>query len=357
MLRFSPQHMILSAALLMTSMSGCSKQEQISPANDTRAPRVEKFSSGPVTVTLTFTPPTVRLDRETLLSINISTPTNITATLPAIESRLQGFSVAGAYDRQPETRKDRLTIERHVRLTPKIAPRYRISPMAITWTRFGDSREQWFPTRSVVLESEPLVKDTPSTLAGPQSPYWIYPDPLTILTYLGIAIGTLSLLYFAWRLFRRFRRAIILKRMSPRERALFELAELLDRGLIAKDRVKDFYFELTMIVRCYIERAHAIRAPEQTTEEFLIAVSKDPRFSREVVMQLRSFLNAADLVKYAAYRPERQSVDEAITTAKTYIVTDSDTNPSLPEPRTLKPPSPPANHPPSTIPSPPHEPR
>ncbi len=355
MFRFPPTQRILGAALLTAILSGCNKQEFTAPANDTHSPRVEEFSSGPVSATLTFTPPIVRLDRETLLSIRISSPSNVTATLPPIESRVQGFSVAGAYDRQPETRAGRLISERHVRLTPQIAPRYRIAPMAITWTRFGDPREQWFPTRAVILESEPLVKETPSSLAGPKSPFWIYPDPLTILAYSGITIGILCLLYLAWRLVHRFRRAIILKRMSPRERALFELAELLDRDLITKDRVKDFYFELTMIVRCYIERAHAIRAPEQTTEEFLSAVSNDPRFSREVVLQLRSFLNAADLVKYAAFRPDRQSVDHAITTAKTYIVTDSDTKPSLPEPRTLNPPSP-INHSPSTIPPPPPSP-
>lgn len=317
--------------VLSILLSGCANSTRdTSPPLDTGSPRVEESASGPVSSTLTFTPPVVRLDRETLLTIRITSPTSITARLPPVESRIQGFTVAGAYDRQPETRDGKTIVERHVRLAPMIAPRYRVAPMPITWARPGDPREQWFPTRPVILESEPLVRDLPSNLAGPRSAIWIYPDPLTVFSYLGVALALLLLVYMAWRLFRRFRRAIILKRMSPRERALFELAELLDRGLIAKDRVKEFYFELTMIVRCYIERAHTVRAPEQTTEEFLDAVSKDSRFSQEVVRQLRAFLNAADLVKYAAFRPDQQTVDSAISTARRYIETDSSHIPEHP---------------------------
>jgi hypothetical protein len=76
-------------------------------------------------------------------------------------------------------------------------------------------------------------------------------------------------------------------------------------------------------VRCYIERAHAVRAPEQTTEEFLAAVSRDSRFGPAVVERLRAFLRAADLVKYAAQRPEPAAVDQAVATARSYVETDA----------------------------------
>jgi len=120
-------------------------------------------------------------------------------------------------------------------------------------------------------------------------------------------------------------RAVKLRRMSPRERALYELAELLARDLLGREQIKDFYFELTMIVRAYIERAHTIRAPEQTTEEFLLAVSRDSRFSPAVVGQLRTFLQAADMVKYAAFRPDQPTVNQALSTARNYIETDAET--------------------------------
>ncbi len=315
----------LSALLLLAVAAGCGCREPAPPAAAPRSPRIETFSSGPVTATLTINPSAVRLDQDTLLTLRVVSPSNVTAALPTLESRIEGFVVAGAYDRQPESRDGRITRERHVQLTPRIAARYRIAPMPIVWTRTGEKGEQWFPTRSILLETEPLAKETPSALAAPRSPFHVPPDPATLLAYAGGILLFLALAYLAWRLLRRVHRAIQLKRMSPRERALFELNELLQRRLIEKNKVKEFYFELTMIVRCYIERAHAIRAPEQTTEEFLNAVGSDTRFPASVVSRLRAFLSAADLVKYAAFRPDPATVEQATSTARTYIETDSST--------------------------------
>ena len=100
------------------------------------------------------------------------------------------------------------------------------------------------------------------------------------------------------------------------------LAELLARDLVGQNRVKEFYVELTMVVRRYIERQHAVRAPEQTTEEFLAAAGRDRRFDAETVDRLKAFLEAADLVKFAAYRPPAGTTDTATSTAREYIEED-----------------------------------
>ena len=87
--------------------------------------------------------------------------------------------------------------------------------------------------------------------------------------------------------------------MTPRERALRELEALLARGLPGRDRFKDYYVELTMVVRRYVERRYAIRAPKLTTEEFLSAARGNPAFPGPSVAPLGAFLEAADLVKFA----------------------------------------------------------
>ena len=79
-----------------------------------------------------------------------------------------------------------------------------------------------------------------------------------------------------------------------------------------------------MIVRRYIERQHSIRAPEQTTQEFLDAIAGNPHFNRDTVRKLRDFLMAADLVKFAGYAPDTDTVDQSVTTARVYIETDAD---------------------------------
>ncbi len=131
------------------------------------------------------------------------------------------------------------------------------------------------------------------------------------------------LLFLLWKLATRVKEEVALRRMSAKERALRELAVLMRQDLIGQHKVKEFYFELTMIVRRYIERQHGVRAPEQTTEEFLDAVSKDSRFSSEIIDRLRAFLQAADLVKYAAYTPDDDAIGTATRTATDYIERDA----------------------------------
>jgi hypothetical protein len=308
--------------LVLILLSACSKPSNTPPVTIDK-PRIEESSRGPVSVKFTFAPSVVRLDRDVLLTLRITAPTNLTVKLPSLETRAKGFTVSGSYDGHPVITGGKSYFDRNVRLTPRISTEYRIAPMAVTWKQPGTGLEQWFPTKPVVLASEPLVKDAPGKdIAAALGPVWIYPGLKGFTGYTLAILGLAALGYGAWRLFRKIRRAVLLRRMSPRERALFELAELMARDLIGHDRVKEFYFELTMIVRLYIERAHSVRAPEQTTEEFLATVSQDPRFSREVVKRLRDFMQAADLVKYAGLRPESTSVDTAVTTARTYIETD-----------------------------------
>lgn len=111
--------------------------------------------------------------------------------------------------------------------------------------------------------------------------------------------------------------------MSPIERAMVELERLLKRNLPGKGLYKDFYIELTMVVRRYIERTHGIHAPEQTTQEFLLAAAKHPLFKHEVLVQLRTFLESADLVKFAGQEATLAMAEDATQKAKRYIEDDS----------------------------------
>ena len=68
-----------------------------------------------------------------------------------------------------------------------------------------------------------------------------------------------------------------------------------------------------------IERTTGIRAPEQTTEEFLREISQANTFNRDTNERLRNFLESADLVKFAAFRPRQDDVEESFSRAKIFI--------------------------------------
>ena len=288
--------------------------------------RTEDMSHGPVKVTVVATPAVVHLDRDVLLVIRVEAPSEIEVALPPMSGRLSGFLLSGMYTRGPFVVDGKATTEYHARLTPDIADEYRIAPMAITYAdkSVSPAKSHWFPTRALVFETAAPFKGDPGEKVDVAvEPVWIRPPFKTVAFYVFLALAGLALILLVWRLAKRAHRQIQLMRLSPRERALKELDILLGKHLVEKGHVKDFYLQLTMIVRRYIERQHAVRAPEQTTEEFLLAVSADPRFTPTVVAKLKEFLQAADLVKFAAHRPGQADIDGATESAREYVRTDA----------------------------------
>lgn len=323
--------LLLAACLAIPILaSACRRADRATAAEE---PLTTELASGRIRIAATVQPPAVRLDGDTLLTLAIQSPEGVAVTPPSradLADRLEGFVLAGFYESSADTDAAataagrQTATEVHARLTPVPAARYRLAPMALAWADASGRQPArgWVQTASLVIPSEPLPATAGAARNDIAPLIRILPSFREILPWLLAAAGLAALAAAAWFLARRLRRAIRLRRMSPRERALLELSDLVARGLIAAGEVKAFYFELTMIVRRYIERRHAIRAPEQTTEEFLAAARRNPRFNPAVLERLRAFLEAADLVKYAARRPDPADVDRALDTARTYISAD-----------------------------------
>lgn len=308
--------LVLYAAFLP---AGCTRDggEEAAPG-----PRVEEMTVGPVTVTITAEPGKVRVDSDVLMTIRIACPSEIEIAQPELDDRVQGFNLTGFFAVEPTRSGGRVAYEYRARLTPRVAEEYRLAPMPLRYTDRSASPATigWLATGPVVFEVETM--DSGSGVQTDVEPVWIRPSFVTVMWWVVGVIVLIGLLYVLWCLARRVKHTVELRRMSPRERAMRELDRLLAKDLLNQRKVKEFYIELTMIVRRYIERRHGIRAPEQTTEEFLVAVQDDARFGEYVVSRLRDFLQAADLVKFAAHCPDGEAVRGATETAKDYIRTD-----------------------------------
>ena len=312
------------AALALAALfaPGCRKAE---PGTPPEAPRVETIARGDVQVAVEAAPPRVRFDRDMVLTFTVTAPSEIDVTLPPLDDRLQGFIAQESYAEDPVVQGGRRTQVVRMRLTPTLADEYRLAPIAVRTRDTGRTppREGWFPTQPIVFEAVPPRADAPGRLQDDVRPAWIYPPFRTVALWVLAGLAGLGLLLLLWKLLRRVHREVQLRRLSPRERAMRELDTLMAKHLIESKRFKEFYLELTMIVRRYIERQHAIRAPEQTTEEFLEAAGHNPRFTPDTLRRLRDFLQAADLVKFAAHRPAPDAVQAATDTARDYIAHDA----------------------------------
>jgi len=171
---------------------------------------------------------------------------------------------------------------------------------------------------SVVPDESAQPADIKGVVAGPfEVPAWMW-----FLFGAGLAAVALALLAGVLIGRRKERKRLI--RVTAHEVALRRLDELLARGLIERGEFKLFYQEVSLILRRYIEDRFGLRAPEQTTEEFLASSRRAHAqganlLSAEDIGLLEKFLSHCDLVKFAAVEPTRAQVDESLHTVRAFI--------------------------------------
>ena len=96
----------------------------------------------------------------------------------------------------------------------------------------------------------------------------------------------------------------------PHERAALELGRLRQKRFLEEGRTKEFYSELSDILRRYFDRGFQIDTLERTTVESL-KILKEKNFQEPALMKIRNVLENSDLVKFAKYAPP-PSVGEAL---------------------------------------------
>lgn len=296
----------------------------------TAAPFKASLAGGEVTVDVESSLEKIDLARDFDLTMSVTYPAEVKVSLPdmtSLRGRFQGFSVADGFQREAVKLPDgRMSREYRWRLVPEpAAEKYRLAPFAVEVRPvIGAEKDvRSFPTSPIVFPVISLEENVAGDVEISPKPYWIAPTSRMILNWILLAIGAVLVVIGCVFLGKKLHRAAQLHRMSPSERAFVELDELLGRKLTEKGMFKDFYIELTHVVRRYIERSHGIRAPEQTTEEFLAAAKTHPRFTPEVIRNLAAFLKSADLVKFAGMESSSSVADEAVRTARGYIESDA----------------------------------
>ena len=135
-----------------------------------------------------------------------------------------------------------------------------------------------------------------------------------------VTIATAALIALVIIMGRRWHPPVApMRKIPPHETALEALKRLREKRLIERGLIREFYFEISNIMRHYIEGRFSISAPEQTTEEFLVTMTQDGHFDANKQDLLRSFLEHCDLVKFARYAPETGEVRGTFEVTEDFI--------------------------------------
>jgi hypothetical protein len=114
------------------------------------------------------------------------------------------------------------------------------------------------------------------------------------------AVLVIAMVVMAWLLLRKRQALVPLPPpVPPHVRAKQRLAEAF-QFLSDPNR---FCTEVSNTLRLYLEERFNLRAPERTTEEFLVELRTSPHLTLDQKQSLGAFLESCDLVKFARFEP------------------------------------------------------
>jgi hypothetical protein len=280
---------------------------------------------GPVKLAVRVWPRQPRLSDLVEMDVTVESQPDVEIKPPAFGQAVGDFLVRDYSERPAESGAGHQR-RFHYQLEPAHAGKHLIRSVSVEFVdRRPNSEGRGEPAQ---VETEPMELEVTSefgdgapSLSNLEPMVPPQPVPRVFRTTWLVAVGAAVLLAIAVIAAIRWRkwRPIEERRQTPEEIAREALARLLAENLPERGLIKEFYLRLTGIVRQYVEATTGIRAPEQTTEEFLRDMRAREAFPPDRSTRLAEFLEAADLVKYAGQQPQGGQLDEAIARAHEFV--------------------------------------
>lgn len=222
--------------------------------------------------------------------------------------------------------KEKITFKKDYILTVFDSGYYRIPAFAFAATN-GNKTDSIFTNPLFVRVERPEV-DTTQAIRDIKSALEIPFDWREYLPHILIgfsAVGLIALgVFFLLRYIRKRREAqanvpvYVEPPLPPSARALNALHELEEKQLWQRGKNKEYFTELTDILRDYIRDIYQVNAPEMLTDEILQHL-KFKEIEGGARQTLKAILELADMVKFAKVIPTTTENQESLNSAKRFV--------------------------------------
>jgi len=184
------------------------------------------------------------------------------------------------------------------------------------------TKTEAYTTDSLVIQFKPVAVDTTKAFYDIKQPLtvnytfwdWLMDHWMWVLGGLIVVLLAVAATYY-W--VNRPKKEEVKPEPALPLHVIFinRLNELRAKNLWQQEQYKQYYIELTDILRDYIEIRYTVQAHEQTTDEILTSLHRKD-MPQEARAKLKEILVLADLVKFAKEKPlpaeNEQSMDKAI---------------------------------------------
>lgn len=308
---------------------------QVTTESEGQAPAalVKQFGTEAVTLELRLDRPRLTVAERLTVELRAETAEELAVKFTEL-TELPGFAVASSTESKAElTAAGRVAVSRRYVLEPLAAGVYQLPALTVeAWKKAeAEAAVSTVATEpleitvdSLLAKGDPgeTIGDIAPPLAKPLSPWLWVGGGLAALLLLGLGL-------YLWRR-RRLRVVPLPPPLPPHLIAYQALDRLLATDLLTSGQLKAFFEVLADILRHYIEQRFGLRAPEQTTEEFLAELGRvgdgplvrfgaPPLVAHSHQLLLRDFLSHCDLVKFARHTPTRAEAEERVAICRRFV--------------------------------------
>lgn len=269
----------------------------------------------------------IRIGERVELRLNATLPKTATIYWPIISDTLTSkIEVASKskVDTSATSRKEFVNYSQNISVTSFDTGFHYIPPFTVHYSYAGDTARYELLSEGVYLKVRTVEVDTTKAIRDIRGPIQA---PLTfaeIAPFLGAAailcliIGLIW--YYIWR--KRMNKPlfpVLVKPQGPPWQIALQNLDFLDtKKLWQQGKVKEYYSELTEIIRHYLKQQHGIEAMEMITSEILSAydISGLPAEPKSLLTKI---LMLADYTKFAKAIPQASENELSMTYAHQFI--------------------------------------
>lgn len=217
-------------------------------------------------------------------------------------------------------RGERMTVTRHYTVTSFDSALYYIAPVEVK----VDGQPHLSNRLALAFMTYEIPEENASDIYGPKenmnTPV-IFREVIMPVTFLIISLIALTVMFFLLRRYKDnkpiIRRIKVEPKLPAHTRALEGIERLRSEGRAHDDDPKEYYTQLTDIVRQYINERFGFNATEMTSDEILEHLNESR--DKESLKELSELLTTADMVKFAKMRPMLGENDRNLLSAVEFV--------------------------------------
>jgi len=251
-------------------------------------------------------------------TITVTHKENVSVSAPAIKDSLKGAELLKIFPFEEEKQDDKVVSKFKFLLSKYDSGDVFIPSIPVSYSSKGSKDKKVVLTNPVSFTVHTLAVDQHAEIKDVKEPIKIPLDWKLILLYVLIGLVVIVTAYFIYRYYKKKRdlKLGIIEEIKkePHEAALDELKLLEEKKLWQKGMVKEYHTEVTEIIRRYFEGRFEVPALELTTGEVIDNLMK-VEDAAGVLEITSSFLNNADMVKFAKFIPMNNINEEMMKQA------------------------------------------